>query len=37
MTSQFWAIPPAILAAASESPWGFPTAVFEQKADTVLD
>jgi SAM-dependent methyltransferase len=33
---QSWAIPPQILAAAPESPWGFPTAVFEQKADTFL-
>ena len=31
-----WAIPPDILAAAPESPWGFPTAVFEQKADALL-
>ena len=31
-----WAIPPEILAAAPESPWGFPTAVFERKADAVL-
>src|SRR5436305_422520 len=30
-----WAIPPAILTAAPESPWGFPTQLFERRADTV--
>ncbi|HKC74769.1 MAG TPA: class I SAM-dependent methyltransferase, partial [Chloroflexota bacterium] len=30
-----WAIPPAILAAAPESPWGFPTELFERRADAV--
>jgi SAM-dependent methyltransferase len=30
-----WAIPPDILAAAPESPWGFPTKVFAQRADAV--
>jgi SAM-dependent methyltransferase len=28
-----WAIPPEILAAAPESPWGFPTDVFARRAD----
>lgn len=28
-----WAIPPEILAAAPESPWGFPTQVFARRAD----
>lgn len=31
-----WAIPPAILAAAPESPWGFPTAVFARRADAAM-
>src|SRR5918911_3822063 len=30
-----WAIPPAILAAAPESPWGFPTELFERRADAL--
>jgi len=30
-----WAIPPAILTAAPESPWGFPTELFERRADTM--
>src|SRR5919198_6398731 len=30
-----WAIPPTILAAAPESPWGFPTELFERRADAV--
>src|SRR4051794_36244281 len=30
-----WAIPPEILTAAPESPWGFPTELFERRADTV--
>src|SRR5260370_38821066 len=30
-----WAIPPEILAAAPESPWGFPTEVSARRADTV--
>ena len=30
-----WAIPPAILTAAPESPWGFPTELFERRADAV--
>jgi 2-polyprenyl-3-methyl-5-hydroxy-6-metoxy-1,4-benzoquinol methylase len=30
-----WAIPPAILAAAPELPWGFPTEVFERRADAL--
>src|SRR5260370_12836119 len=29
-----WAIPPEILAAAPESPWGFPTEGFARRADT---
>ncbi|HUS14441.1 MAG TPA: class I SAM-dependent methyltransferase [Chloroflexia bacterium] len=32
-----WAIPPAILAAAPESPWGYPTAIFARRADAALD
>ncbi len=31
-----WAIPPAILAAAPESPWGFPTGLFAGRADADL-
>ncbi len=31
-----WAIPPEILAAAPESPWGFSTAVFAQQADAAV-
>ena len=31
-----WAIPPEILAAAPESPWGFSTAVFAQQADVAV-
>jgi SAM-dependent methyltransferase len=30
-----WAIAPEILAAAPESPWGFPTELFERRADAV--
>jgi len=29
-----WAIPPEILAGAPESPWGFPTELYAQRADT---
>lgn len=32
-----WAIPPAILAAAPESPWGYAPAVFARRADAALD
>lgn len=28
-----WAIPPEILSAAPQSPWGYPTSVFAQRAD----
>ncbi|HXT36148.1 MAG TPA: methyltransferase domain-containing protein [Chloroflexota bacterium] len=31
-----WAIPPAILAAAPESPWSFPTEVFARRADAAV-
>jgi SAM-dependent methyltransferase len=31
-----WAIPPAILAAAPESPWGYPTGLFAGRADAAL-
>ena len=31
-----WEIPPAILAAAPESPWGFPRGLFEARADLAL-
>jgi len=31
-----WAIPPAILAAAPESPWGYPTSLFAGRADAAL-
>ena len=31
-----WAIPSAIIAAAPEPPWGFPTDVFERRADAAL-
>lgn len=31
-----WAIPPAILAAAPESPWGYPAALFARRADAAL-
>lgn len=32
-----WAIPPAILAAAPESPWSFPTEVFARRADAAME
>lgn len=32
-----WSIPPAIIAAAPESPWGFPTELFARKADAVAE
>jgi hypothetical protein len=28
-----WAIPPQIIAAAPESPWGFPTELFARRAE----
>src|SRR5689334_115022 len=31
-----WAIPPEILAAAPESPWGYPTALFTRRAEAAL-
>lgn len=31
-----WEIPPEILAAAPESPWGFPTAIFAKHADDAV-
>jgi SAM-dependent methyltransferase len=31
-----WAIPPAILAAAPESPWSFPTSLFAGRADAAI-
>lgn len=31
-----WEIPPAILAAAPESPWRFPTGLFEKRADLAV-
>ena len=33
MALESWAIPPGILAAAPQSPWGFPVALFERAAD----
>ncbi|MBA2336288.1 MAG: SAM-dependent methyltransferase, partial [Acidimicrobiia bacterium] len=33
---QGWVIPPEILAAAPESPWGFPTAIFAKQADDAV-